>query len=132
MHEQVKELWTEALRSGKYTQTTGALRRVRDGVNENVEPPEPVKAGFCCMGVLCDISDRHTWSEPGLNDGAADYMGFSGVLPPDVMDWAGLNSEDGILSGGPDTGNENLVSHNDAGSTFAEIADLIDQHWEEL
>jgi hypothetical protein len=41
MNEEAKRLWVAALRSGKYDQTTGALR---DGV------------GYCCLGVLCEVA----------------------------------------------------------------------------
>jgi len=37
---EIKERWLEALRSGKYKQTTGYLRD---------------DDGFCCLGVLCDV-----------------------------------------------------------------------------
>ena len=41
MHKRIKRIWLEALRGGKYEQTTGVLRSKKDG--------------FCCLGVLCDL-----------------------------------------------------------------------------
>jgi len=41
MKLEVKKLWIEALRSGKYEQGRGALNK--DGK-------------FCCLGVLCDLA----------------------------------------------------------------------------
>ena len=40
------KIWIEVLRSGKYKQTTGALRKAR--INNQFE--------YCCLGVLCDIT----------------------------------------------------------------------------
>jgi len=40
MDAQLKAKWVEALRSGKYQQTTNYLK------SDN---------GYCCLGVLCDI-----------------------------------------------------------------------------
>lgn len=45
----------EALRSGKYEQTQGTLRRV---IEHDGKPP-----GFCCLGVACDISGLGAWVE---------------------------------------------------------------------
>lgn len=45
--------WIDALRSGKYTQTTHVLRR-----------PDNHGNGFCCLGVLCDISGGGEWDNP--------------------------------------------------------------------
>ena len=75
MHEEVKDLLTGALRSGKYPQTTGFLRCDVPGINESVEPPEPVEAGFCCMGVLCDISKIGAWK---WDDTAGNYSYLGG------------------------------------------------------
>ena len=41
-----KAKWLEALRSGRYRQTSLMLRD---------------KVGFCCLGVACDISGKGTW-----------------------------------------------------------------------
>ena len=40
MRIDIRNQWTAALRSGKYSQIRGRL--LRDG-------------GFCCLGVLCDL-----------------------------------------------------------------------------
>ncbi len=50
MNANIKKIWLKALRSGEYEQTTTRLCRPRsDGV------------GFCCLGVLCDLSDDCPW-----------------------------------------------------------------------
>lgn len=50
---EIKKQWVEALRSGKYSQTSGRLRR---------------QDGFCCLGVLCDLMDTTKWIENPLNN----------------------------------------------------------------
>jgi hypothetical protein len=42
----VKQEWVEALRSGKYPQTSNVLMRTNQGVNS-----------FCCLGVLAVLND---------------------------------------------------------------------------
>ena len=49
----LKKSWIEALRSGEYEQTTEQLKLSED-VNSR-------KRGFCCLGVLCDISNLGYW-----------------------------------------------------------------------
>jgi hypothetical protein len=41
MKADIKNAWLEALRSGEYAQTEGELHNV--------------DAGYCCLGVLCDV-----------------------------------------------------------------------------
>lgn len=52
-----------ALRSGEYQQAQGALRRIE----------EDGSAGFCCLGVACDITELGSWHhgrycEPGFDE----------------------------------------------------------------
>lgn len=54
---EVKTKWLEALRSGKYTQTQGVLRRDK--------PADRRSAGHCCLGVLCDVIDPTRWMDVG-------------------------------------------------------------------
>ena len=44
----IKTKWVAALRSGKYKQDTGRLRTAD---------------GFCCLGVLCDITKGTIWTK---------------------------------------------------------------------
>ena len=50
MDQELKAKWVAALRSGKYQQTTGMLR-------------ESESNGFCCLGVLLDISGTGKWND---------------------------------------------------------------------
>jgi hypothetical protein len=121
----VKTRWVQALRSGEYPQTRGALRRVSaiaDG------PPR----GFCCLGVLCDLAAKEGVTTPVEQGGLIGYRTVgrynkpfteTSILPSEVRDWAGLDSPYGLEW---DNGLETLTSVNDGGGSFAEIADRIE------
>ncbi len=98
----LKEKWVKALRSGKYSQTTGKLRK-----------PD----GFCCLGVLCDISGKGEWED------RTDYFSFRGygahvsnLTPIELAAEIGLTSYK----------EDELTSMNDRGKSFDEIADWIE------
>jgi hypothetical protein len=55
------------------------------------------------------------------------YLGESGVLPEEVMIWAGMDSDAGVIANG-----ENLAIMNDGGMTFPEIAKVIRKNWKAL
>lgn len=69
------ERWLEALKSGEYSQTTRTLRD---------------DSGFCCLGVLADITDPGGWGEPRSVDGTVPHAGgydqFNGI-----NGWEGWN-----------------------------------------
>lgn len=109
MNPDIKAKWLEALRSGKYKQGTGALR---------------YGDAFCCLGVLCDVSKQGTWLPiDNVYDPDAyrfvtpDGSDARGVLSLPMKEWSSLGHE---LS-------HKLISMNDAGHSFAEIADVIER-----
>lgn len=69
MDPTVKAKWLEALRSGKYPQTRGKLRRTEPGINEQ-------NLGYCCLGVLCDILPEH-----GKFDGSTFMIDIDAANP---------------------------------------------------
>lgn len=117
-----RQRWIDLLRSGKFTQGTGALRRA-DGSR-------------CCLGVACDAYMDSTgfgrWSiDPDNPDASPQFITIntfgepqrfdSGVLPPVVREWLGLKSINGSYVNG------SLTSDNDSnGKTFEEIADIVE------
>ncbi len=109
MNKEIAKRWVAALRSGKYKQGRGALNK-----NDS----------FCCLGVLCDISELNTWVASNTN--TEGYDGEQGVLPVQVMEWAGIKSSVADSPGG------SLTSQNDTGASFSEIASIIEKHWEQL
>jgi hypothetical protein len=116
MNLQVRAMWAAALRSGDYPQGTGNLRAY---------------GRFCPLGVLCELAVQAGVIPPptkGQNIwayGADHGESRTSYLPDAVTRWAGLGDDDpAVLAPG---GRFLPLSHlNDAGMTFAEIADLID------
>lgn len=104
--------WVDALRSGKYRQARNFLRS---------------DDSFCCLGVACEISGLGAWSEDAY---LINEWGGNKLLPGQVQKWLGLKDSVGcIVDNGEDT---HLAWMNDHGSTFEQIADLIEAHAEEL
>ncbi len=100
--------WTAALRSGAYRQTTSTLRN-------------PDTGGYCCLGVLCDLSGQGEWSGDEYVVGKEKHWGTArGLVRPLVGEMAiGEGKYDGQWV-------PTLAEQNDYGTTFPDIADLID------
>ena len=110
MNADVKVRWVERLRSGGDEQGRGALRQ------DNA---------FCCLGVLCDIYAQETGTKWDAACYDMSFLGRSGDLPTAVCNWAGLDTWDPYVT---IDGEVNVLAvANDAGSTFAQIADLIEE-----
>ena len=78
--------------------------------------------GHCCLGRLCvlaGLTPKHTNARYFFADNDV-------TLPVEVMAWAGVRSSCGNYR---DTC---LADDNDSGKTFAEIADIIEAHIDEL
>lgn len=89
MNAELKAKWLQALRSGDYQQGGGCLR-------------DPSHNTYCCLGVLCDISQVGEWDKPERDDDEEDcewqqYQAGNdsqAYLPPKtVLEAAGLNKE---------------------------------------
>ena len=90
-----KALWVSDLRSGKNKQNIGYLSVLKNGED---------KRGFCCLGRLCEVAieDGNELKVECIDEN--DFDPYYGVrfrygdspycLPIDVMDWAGICSED--------------------------------------
>lgn len=116
MNPDIKAQWLQALRSGKYRQGTGSLKS---------------KSGsYCCLGVLCDLASREgIVSEERRYDGLPLFRSTTNrsdendlTLPGAVAEWAGLRQT------APTVMDKGLAGLNDGGMSFAEIADLIEEH----
>lgn len=71
MDPEFKAQWLEALRSGRYPQGRGALRR---------------EGYYCCLGVLADVIDPTEWddySDTWMTDGL--HLACVDVLPDEVQ-----------------------------------------------
>lgn len=115
MKEDIKDLWVEVLRSGKYKQIHGSL--VKDG-------------GFCCLGVLSEIS-------------GVDYNRHEAYLGHDVIKWSGMGTNDGMFKTDEMCSPSTVAKLNDGANgmgivakfeaySFDQIADVIEEKWEEL
>lgn len=109
--------WVEALRSGKYKQGRRVLRNNSDE--------------FCCLGVACDIYDSSGWIRRELDVFAYSLRASAPMevktssLPELVRQYFGLETPDGDAV---DHKHFALIHLNDNGSTFEEIADVLEKH----
>lgn len=107
MDKALMRQWIEALRSGTYQQGAGCLRR-----------KSPNGERFCCLGVLHDIAGSG-WVE----DGAAYVTRDDGLK---VQLELSLLSRIGLPSIDRRDGEGALIEMNDAGKSFNDIADLLE------
>src|SRR4051812_10826866 len=135
MDPAVKARWVAALRSGEYAQGRSALRTAVDK--------------YCCLGVLCELAVEAGVIPPAVPSGPVGNPGgvgfsvyrygetagagpaskyYESQYPPYVVAvWAGVNRYgDRHWSETDDKAPESLVSLNDTGVTFDEIADIIE------
>ena len=119
MNKSIAKKWVKELRSGRYEQ--GVYRLVDN------------KDNFCCLGVLCNLA---------IDEGIGKWVkGSSGwafrtaadiddqILPLEVRKWAGMYSSSGMLNDGT---LECLTDLNDAGKSFKQLADIIENNVERL
>ena len=128
MNPTIKKKWINALRSGKYKQTTENLK---------------VGNSFCCLGVLCDIvkteNKNFNWRKDP-NHGWAFGNSTVSMLPKIVADKVGLpagcvkvyiprKDADNLFGGKLDSLRTNLAYLNDeAGADFDTIATVIEKY----
>jgi hypothetical protein len=92
-----RKLWVEALRSGKYEQVESKLT--------NGE-------GYCCLGVACLVAGKS-------NDNIMHDVNLTNF--PEVKSFFGLRDNHG------DYRENCLVDLNDDGTSFSDIADIIER-----
>lgn len=109
MDQAVKKQWLTELKSGEYIQSKMYLKQV----NKN-------KIVYCCLGVLCELSDGR-WDNGifHLSGGAGQNYSSDELLPTSLRESLGITSiEEGTLT-----------SMNDSGEhDFEDIADWIDEN----
>jgi hypothetical protein len=104
VNKEYKEKWVEALRSGKYKQGKGCLKKGDE---------------YCCLGVLCDIVDP-------------EYLGVNGHrshLPYHILDKTGMETPDGRLNYNVHTFISLIGLNDGAEYTFDQIADVIEEQF---
>jgi hypothetical protein len=104
MDAELRNKWLEALRSGAYSQSAGSLRK---------------EGGYCCLGVLCDVSSLGSWEEhPGYDFGyIVDDCTERGLLSFHILGVLGFTNKFQLI----------LAQMNDDGLSFNEIADYIEE-----
>ena len=111
MNPQIKQKWVSALRSGGYQQTKGRLHD---------------EDGFCCLGVLCDLylkENQLEWEPSTHYNNVYMFQDMVGCLPVSVKEWADLE----YCNPRVDDQTDSLIGLNDSGSTFEQIADVIEE-----
>jgi len=103
MEASLKAKWIEALRSGKYKQGRLTLRTRNDC--------------YCCLGVLCDVSNISKWE---VNGAYYSYDGALGFLPLSLRDQLTPEARDYLMQ---------MNDRRDM--SFPAIADWIAVHVEE-
>jgi hypothetical protein len=125
VRREVRDLWTAALRSGRYEQTTGKLTRLDD------DDGQPMAC--CCLGVLCEVA-LEAGVELNLFSseyGTRYYDHEDNFLPDRVRNWAGLNTGDPEVTrtrvdDTPVTSSLSFVN-DEVRLSFERIADLIEE-----
>jgi len=107
MNPTIKAKWVAALRSGEYKQA-----------KENLQDDK----GYCCLGVLCVISQSETGF--GIKENRDENSGDE-TISITIQRWADLPSSEGAIVS-IEKEETSLAAHNDAGRTFLQIADAIE------
>jgi hypothetical protein len=111
MNPQIKQKWVSALRSGEYQQGQYCLRK---------------EDGFCCLGVLCDLYGKENnveWEPSTHYNNVYVFQDMATILPLSVMEWVGVGEGNPLVNDEIGT----LAGLNDNGTTFNEIADVIEK-----
>lgn len=111
INRELKEQWVGALRSGLYEQTQEVLR---DGNS------------YCCLGVLCDLIDPFNWTPD--DEIREDGFTWDTSTNPEHRTTPPFDIE--LRNNGEDY-THFLTRMQDGGMSFSEIADYIDQVFEE-
>jgi len=118
MNKKIKKEWVKRLRSGEYEQGESFLCS---------------DDKFCCLGVLCDMAEEEGIVGGRVYGGIVGYSSFhdeaascSRYMPPEVRDWAELGNTNPSFTGASG-GSRYLAVLNDTGSSFNDIADIIEE-----
>ena len=121
MNPEVKTKWLEALRSGEYAQTTGALEKIPATFADGSP------GGLCCWGVLCRIAESEGVVQHTLGGSTILYDGEDSFPPPSVQSWADLDPFTKYFLDPLDK-HVSLADLNDGYKyTFNEIAEVIEE-----
>lgn len=121
---EIQKSWVAALRSGEYKQ--GQHRLVTVTGSEKT---------YCCLGVLCDLYQKAK-GDMQVSENETDGVKYliygeeKFYLPVKVQVWSGVKSGKGAYTAISEPTDLGLA--NDDGKSFLKIADIIEQHADEL
>lgn len=137
------EEWLVALRSGEWKQTQNELwDDSSSGFSSDEVASRGEQVGYCCLGVLCKLNGLNNHETSELNGIEIEYTNGSAIHPQRFNELVGLElrdvpyiDDDGdwgpealdVESVFPGSYAADLAALNDGGSTFAEIADFIEE-----
>ena len=114
MNQEIKEKWLAALRSGKYKQGKYRLRTIDDE--------------YCCLGVLCEVVGLEAQLDRFNRykyEGESAFLPLSVKLVSEISGSGSLHNP--IYFNG--TNRDCLMTLNDSGMTFEQIADVIEEQF---
>lgn len=122
MNKKIAKKWSKALRSRKYKKGKGFL----------CWTDEKGKNSHCCLGVLCELYQEEIGDLDIERTGVVHLFSKSEYdLPDKVKKWAEINSSNGVITS-MDTTLTQLNDDENTARPFNKIANIIDNHWEEL
>lgn len=129
-------LWVAALRSKKFKQINGNLKRISLITNEVI--------GHCCLGVVCELAIEagvviHSVTAPhgeGAESAAVVFSGSTGYLPTPALTWLGIeDSEVGDIPISVDAAGATITAveaNDNLGWDFEKIADEAEKYYKLL
>lgn len=111
MNQDIKKLWVDALRSGKYQQAEGALR---------------ISDGYCCLGVLCEVLKIPKQTQQGSNVYQYGRLKATTMLPIEACNLSRLGPQRNPLIKYLEV-HTGLSYVNDKHVSFNDIANLIEE-----
>jgi hypothetical protein len=108
MDSEIKAEWIKALRSGDFRQGVQALKRSENG-----------KFNYCCLGVLQEINGR-------MKDRPITTLAVSRIFSSITHSCTSLTLEDNRYYDIPSHDISMVITMNDGGHSFADIADYIE------
>lgn len=117
MNARMKKKWIKALRSGDYVQCGKTMCQMCQVYLDG-------SARYCCLGVLTEeVAGPGVWHAPASGIGYLYIKNttMTGTPTKAILNKAGFTEAEAVLFV------EVLISMNDAGETFDEIADFIEE-----
>lgn len=128
MKKAIKKAWVKTLRSGKFKQGTGKLKRTVYDYDTRTGENKVDHVQYCCLGVLGEILPKFGIKTKFNKDETLYYgKGWNeSMLPVNLAHKLGLDEE--IDNKSDVTFQEFLADMNDSPRSFKQIANWIEKH----